>query len=83
MSELNLEIISPTGIVFKGNCHLVVVPSSAGDLGIMYDHESVAVVLREGQILIYDDKENLVKNFDVKSGFAEMQDAEKLLVLLD
>lgn len=83
MTALNLEIISPAGIIFKGNCHLATVPSVSGDLGVMYGHESVIAHLREGQISLYDDKENLVKNFEVKSGFAEMQGADKLLVLLD
>ena len=83
MIHLNLEIISPNGILFKGNCHLVTVPSIAGDLGVMHGHEAVIAGLREGQVVVYDDKQNVVKSLDVKGGFAEMQGIEKLLVLVD
>lgn len=83
MSDLKLEIISPNGVLFSGNCYMAVVPSIAGDLGAMRDHETVIAALREGKIMIYDNKHNVVQSFDVKSGFAEMQGGEKLLVLLD
>jgi len=83
MSALNLEIISPNGILFKGECRLAVVPSVEGDLGIMAGHEMVIVSLREGKIDIYDDKETLIKSFEVTTGFAKMQAANDLLVLLD
>ena len=83
MSGLSLEIISPTGIIFKGDCHMAVIPSVSGEIGVMYGHEAVVVSLKEGQIVAYDDKQNPIKTLDVKSGFAEMQSLEKLLVLVD
>ncbi len=83
MSALNLEIISPSGILFKGECHLVVVPSQSGDVGVMHGHEALIASLREGKIDIYDEKQNIIKSFDVKSGFAKMQGIEKLSVLVD
>jgi F-type H+-transporting ATPase subunit epsilon len=83
MSELKLEIISPTGVLFKGECHMAVVPSVAGEIGIMYGHEAVVAKLQEGKVSIYDEKNNLVRSFDITSGFAEMHGAEKLLVLVD
>lgn len=83
MSLLNLEIIAPSGVLFKGECHLVTVPSVAGDIGVMHGHEAVIAVLREGQIDVYDDKQSILKTFNVQGGFAEMQGVEKLVVLVD
>ncbi len=83
MSNLNLEIISVTGVVFKGQCNMAVVPSVEGDIGVMFGHESLIAKLREGQITIYDDKQNIVKQIDVTGGFAEMHSAETLSVLVD
>jgi len=83
MSLLKLEIISPNGVLFKGECYLVTVPSIDGELGVMHGHEAVLAALREGQVVVYDDKQNVVKSFDVQGGFAEMQGTEKLLVLVD
>lgn len=83
MSALNLEIISVQGIIFKGDCNMAVVPSSAGDIGVMYGHEAIIAKLREGQITVYDDKQNILKQIEVKGGYAEMQGANTLMVLLD
>lgn len=83
MTNLNLEIISVHGVVLKCDCDMVVVPSVEGDLGIMYGHESVITILREGQITVFDDKQNIVKQIDVTGGYAEMHGAEKLSVLID
>ncbi|MBP7710049.1 MAG: hypothetical protein KA100_03150 [Rickettsiales bacterium] len=82
MANLNLEIISPTGVLFKGACHMAVVPSVEGDMGVMHGHEAVIVNLKAGQVVVYDDKQNVIQSFDVVSGFAE-QSAEKLLVLAE
>lgn len=82
MTNLNLEIISPKGILFKGTCNMATIPSVEGEMGVMAGHEAVIVSLKAGQIAVYDDKQNLVKTFDVESGFAE-QSAEKLLVLAE
>jgi F-type H+-transporting ATPase subunit epsilon len=79
--SLHLEIISPTGVLFKGACHMVVIPSIEGDIGVMHGHESIMVTLKAGQIAIYDDKQNITKTFDVENGFAE-QSAEKFLILV-
>ncbi len=82
MTSLNLEIISPLGVLYKGSCHMAVIPSVDGEMGVMSGHEAVVVNLKAGKIAVYDDKQNLLKTFDVESGFAE-QSAEKLLVLAE
>ncbi len=83
MANLNLEVISVNGVVFKGECNMAVVPSVEGDIGVMYGHESLITKLREGQITVYDDKQNVVKQIDVSGGFAEMHAAETLSILVD
>lgn len=83
MTSLQLEIISPTGVLFKGECAMAVVPSVSGEIGIMYGHEAVIASLHEGQISVYDESNNIIKTLPVTSGFAEMQGVEKLLVLVD
>ncbi len=60
---------------------MVVIPSVEGDIGVMHGHESIMVTLKAGQIAIYDNKQNVVKTFDIENGFAE-QSAEKFLILV-
>lgn len=82
MSALNLEIISASGPVFSGQYYRVTVPCVDGDIGFMPNHESVISKIREGQIVIQDEKETVIKELDAKSGYAEMID-NKLIILLD
>lgn len=83
MSALNLEVISIQEVIFKGTCHMAVVPSFNGDAGIMHGHESIISRLKEGQITLYDEKQNVSKQIDIPGGYAEMKDADTLIVLLD
>lgn len=83
MTALNLEIISAKGVIFKGECHMATVPSVDGEIGVMQAHEAVIAKLREGQITIHDDKENIIKQIEVSGGYAEVCDGNKLIVLLD
>ncbi|MFT5702970.1 MAG: F0F1-type ATP synthase epsilon subunit [Rickettsiales bacterium] len=80
--ELEVEIISPTGYLFKGQCHLATIPASDGDMGIMNSHETILTNLKEGKVVIFDNRDNIIKECEVKSGFAEMFD-NRLLVLID
>lgn len=83
MANLNLEIISPNGVVFKGNCHLATIPSVEGEMGVMSGHEAVVVSLKAGEVVVYDEKQNALKKFEVVSGFAEVKEDNNLLVLID
>jgi F-type H+-transporting ATPase subunit epsilon len=80
--ELQVEIISPNGFLFDGNCHLVTMPCVNGDMGIMFDHQAILSSLREGKVTIFDNQQNILQEFFVKSGFAEMFN-NKLLILVD
>ncbi|MBU6140735.1 MAG: F0F1 ATP synthase subunit epsilon [Proteobacteria bacterium] len=83
MSNLKLEIISPEGVIFNGHCHMAVVPSVLGDIGFMEGHEAVVALIREGQITIFDDKQNALKQIPVAGGYAEINESGKLLVLIE
>jgi F-type H+-transporting ATPase subunit epsilon len=83
MADLKIEIISIEGPIFKGSCSIAVVPAISGDLGIMYGHEAIISTLREGEIQLHDDSQNIFKTVVIKGGFAEMQGEEKLLILVN
>lgn len=84
MSNLKLEIISPEGVIFEGDCKMAVVPLTLGDIGFMHGHESVIALLREGEITVFDAKDNLLKKVEVKGGgYAEMECPKKLSILVE
>jgi F-type H+-transporting ATPase subunit epsilon len=80
--SLYLEIASPQGMIFQGECHLVVIPASEGEIGVMASHEAFIASLKAGEINLFDEQQNLLKSFSLESGFAEMQD-HKLIVLVN
>jgi len=81
--NLHIEIISPAGIVFDGNCHMAVIPTTNGELGIMNNFEPTLARLSKGKIDIYNESEKISKHFEVtEGGFAHNVEG-KLLVLLD
>lgn len=80
---INVEITSPEGIIYEGKSHMVVVPSTGGDVGVMQGHEAMVANLREGKIAIYNEKQEIEKEIDVTGGFMEVFDGQKLLVLVD
>jgi len=83
MNDLKVEITSPNGVLFNGSCHLAVVPSTNGDLGVMAGHEAVLVSLREGEVTLHDEKQTVIKSIPVNSGFAQVLPSGILSVLVD
>ncbi|MDX2083406.1 MAG: hypothetical protein SFV53_05435 [Rickettsiales bacterium] len=83
MTNLNIKIISIEGVILESSCHLVVVPSIEGDLGIMFGHEFLITKLRQGKITLYDDQHNITKEIEVSGGYAEMSEADKLSLLIE
>ncbi len=81
---LNIEIISPLRIVFQGQAHMVVVPSVAGESGVMEGHEAFVSELQAGKISVFNDKQEIIAEAEVANGgFAEIHDGKKLVILLD
>jgi F-type H+-transporting ATPase subunit epsilon len=80
--ELQIEIISLEGYLFQGKAHLVTIPSVSGQMGLMADHEGILTNLSEGKVEIRNQKNDIVSEYEVKTGFAEMFD-NRLLVLID
>jgi F-type H+-transporting ATPase subunit epsilon len=85
MTLLNLEIITPKGYLYRDKCHLVTLPTKAGEIGVMHGHELIIASLEvSGKIAIYDEQEKLLKEFEFSGGgYAKMQGLNTLLVLLD
>ncbi len=80
--DLQVEIISPQGCLFSNFCYLISIPAARGEMGLMANHEAVLSSLSEGEIKIFDNQQNVIKNFPIKSGFAEMFN-NKLLILVE
>ena len=82
-TNLEVEIISPTGILFEGKCYMAVVPSVNGEIGVMRDHESFIAKLKAGEVKIFKDGQNQTNSFPLEGGFAEIESHGRLIILID
>lgn len=69
-NQIKLEIITPTRRVFDEMVDMVVLKTTEGEMGIMYDHEPVVALLSYGIIRYKKDGEK--KEATTMSGFAEV-----------
>ncbi len=80
---LNVEIISAIGVVFEGVCDMVVVPSVSGEIGVMQNHEAFVAQLKEGEVCVYDNDKNIIKKIEIQGGTAQINDSNRVLILID
>ena len=76
-----LEIVSPEKLLLSRDVEMVVIPASEGDMGVLPNHSPMIVLLRGGQIAIYEGGRATERLF-VSGGFAEIT-PERCTVLAD
>ncbi len=83
MADLHFELVTPDKLVMSEDVHMVVVPGTEGQEGIMAGHAPYVTVLREGEeIAVYRTASAQPERIPVSGGFAEMG-ADGLTVLAE
>ena len=72
--KLRVSIISPTAVGFEGEGESVVVPAYDGQLGILYGHAPMMVLLGTGEVVVRDG--GVARRFQVARGFLQVLDNE-------
>lgn len=75
MADLHFELVTPERAVLSTDAHMVVVPGSEGDMGILAGHAPVMTTIRDGEIRIYSNANTVVQRITVAGGFAEVNEA--------
>lgn len=70
MSKFEIEVLSPQGILFKGDLLSATFPTASGMITVLPRHVNLATKLIAGEIVIRD-KEG-IKKFSVTGGFIEV-----------
>ncbi|EMO62373.1 ATP synthase F1, epsilon subunit [Leptospira borgpetersenii serovar Pomona str. 200901868] len=70
--KLNVSVISPEKILYKGEVDSLVVPGSEGFFGILRNHAPLVATLGIGVLEIR--KGEKLKNISVEGGFIEVKD---------
>ena len=71
---LHFELVTPEKLVRSEEVHMVVVPGSEGEFGVMEGHAPVMTTLRDGELAVYRTAGATAERIAVSGGFAEVSD---------
>lgn len=71
---MELEIISPAGILFKGETDYVSFPGIAGSFDVLPYHAPMIAALEEGVIRYQTKEKETQQEIKIQSGFVEIKD---------
>jgi F-type H+-transporting ATPase subunit epsilon len=74
VADIHFELVTPESAVLSTDAHMVVVPGSEGDMGILHGHAPVMTTIRDGEIRVYSNPTTIAQRITVAGGFAEVSD---------
>jgi F-type H+-transporting ATPase subunit epsilon len=77
---LHFELVTPARLVRSEDVHMVVVPGSEGEFGVLEGHAPFMSTIRDGAVQIYATAGAAPEVIEVRGGFAEV--SEKGLTVL-
>jgi len=80
MAELHFELVTPEKLLRSEDVHMVVVPGTEGDFGVLAGHAPFMSVVRSGELTVYSGPNTVSAKIHVEGGFAEVN--EKGLTVL-
>lgn len=80
MADLHFELVTPEMLVRSEKVHMVVVPGSEGEFGVMAGHAPFMTTLKDGELKVYKSAGAAPEAITVSGGFAEI--GEQGLVVL-
>ena len=72
--SLHFELVTPTKLVRSEDVHMVVVPGTEGDFGVLAGHAPVMSTIRNGELAVYRTQGAEPERIAVEGGFAEVND---------
>jgi len=75
VADLHFELVTPEKLVRSEEVHMVVVPGTEGDFGVLAGHAPVMSTIRaDGELAIYRSAGAEPERIAVQGGFAEVND---------
>ena len=81
METLNLEVVTPSGLIFNGKAISVTLPGEEGEFGVLPHHAALTTLLKAGVVDIEKENKN-VESIVVNWGVVQVNEA-KVVVLVD
>ena len=80
MADLHFELVTPERLLRSEQVHMVVVPGTEGDFGVLAGHAPVMSTIRNGELAVYRTAGAEPERIAIEGGFAEVN--EKGLTVL-
>ena len=77
---LHFELVTPTALIRSEEVHMVVVPGTEGEFGVLEGHAPFMSTVRDGELRIYSSANGEAQTLRIEGGFAEVN--EKGLTVL-
>jgi F-type H+-transporting ATPase subunit epsilon len=74
MADLHFELVTPEKLVMSEDVHMVVVPGTEGEFGVLAGHAPFMSTLRDGEIAVFRSAGADPERIRVSGGFAEVSD---------
>ena len=74
MADLHFELVTPEKLLFSEDVHMVVVPGTEGEFGVLAGHAPFMSTLRDGDLAIYRTAGAAPEKVPVSGGFAEVSE---------
>lgn len=69
---LHFELVTPARLVRSDDVHMVVVPGTEGEFGVLEGHAPFMSTVRDGALKIYKTEGGQPEEIQVQGGFAEV-----------
>ena len=74
MADLHFELVTPEKLIRSEDVHMVVVPGSEGEFGVLAGHAPFMATIRDGEVAIYRTAGAAPERIAIEGGFAEVND---------
>ncbi len=71
---LHFELVTPERLVRSEEVHMVVVPGTDGDFGVLEGHAPFMSTIRDGALQVYQSANGPPETIAITGGFAEVND---------
>jgi F-type H+-transporting ATPase subunit epsilon len=74
VADLHFELVTPEKLLRSEDVHMVVVPGTEGDFGVMAGHAPYMATMRDGELAVYRAAGGEPERIAVQGGFAEVNE---------
>ena len=74
MADLHFELVTPEKLLISEDVHMVVVPGTEGEFGVLAGHAPFMSTLRDGELSVYRTASAQPEKIVVSGGFAEVSE---------